>query len=139
MKAGFVVTVSIEGEVSMSAKTQAGFGTFVFDDTLPSPEGEIPFRPLGSMIPGGVNVICGLKAGRCYEPEKHPYPCMVVVIEGYGVFVRDGKRLSYAPGVTFRLTAHMYHGFVSVETPTVFIKQACPKKRHPEPYRVWQK
>jgi len=131
MKVGFVITVSTEGEVSMSAKTQAGFGTFVFDDVLPSSAGDIPFRSLGSMMPGGVNGLFYLEAGRSYEPGKHPYPCLVIVVEGLGVFVRDGKRLSYVAGSTFRLNAHMFHGFVSVETPTVFIKQARPSKRQP--------
>lgn len=115
----------------MGTTINTGFGTFVFDDILPSPAGDIPYRPLGSMMPRGVNVLCGLEAGRCYEPEKHPYPCLVIVVEGSGAFVRDGKRLSYGPGSSFRINAHMYHGFVSVETATVFIKQARPSKVHP--------
>ncbi|MEK7156203.1 MAG: cupin domain-containing protein [Patescibacteria group bacterium] len=115
----------------MGTTINTGFGTFVFDDTLPSPAGDIPYRPLGSMTPRGVNVMCGLEAGRSYEPEKHPYSCLVIVVEGSGVFVRDGKRLSYAPGSSFRLNAHMFHGFVSVETATVFIKQARPSKPQP--------
>ena len=107
----------------MSAVRQRAFGTFKFRDRLPSSAGDIPVSSLGSMMLEGQNVLCALEAGRRYTPGMHPYGCMVIIVEGTGKFRLSNTDLMYMPGTVFRISADIEHGFVLVETNTVFIKQ----------------
>ena len=107
----------------MPDTTRLDFGGIRFEDYIPDEQGNVPFRDLGSIGGQHVNLLCALERGRSYTPDFHKVPALVVVLEGTGQFYLKGEIFPYKRGSSFTVPAGARHGFVSVYTDTLLIKQ----------------
>ena len=58
------------------------FGTFIFDDIIPHPSGDIPIRYLGDLPSGESAMMWGLEPGVSYPPEIHAHGHTLTILTG---------------------------------------------------------
>ncbi len=108
----------------MAPEKDTEFGTFRFDGNYSHPEGDVPFRYLGDLVNGGMNVMIGLRAGSAYTPIRHSHPHLIIILEGTGTLLLEGTEHLYKPGSVFDVPGNILHAFVRVESTTLAVERA---------------
>jgi hypothetical protein len=111
-------------EESMTDVREKRLGGFAFDGVFETQQGGILCQDLGSNTPDASNMKLGLKAGKKYKPGTFACAFSIFILDGKGEFQHGEKIIPYASGSIFRVAAHVLHGFVNVETTTVFVSHA---------------
>jgi len=104
--------------------TSVRFTDIVLDNNY-----KVPYRVLAE-CERSLAILVHLEAGWCFKPGAHSYPVEILVLDGIGMFYRDGTTSRYEPGAKIFLAPGMEHAFSCVEERTLFIKNATFRTAH---------